>query len=343
MSFLAVAAALTASATADVTCDRGTYGMTCDGQTNVKIFLPSEGKTVATCPTSCAAEFAAAGSTTGICWGFQHASGFCFCRSSSLLQATSTAVTGGTCAVAQGCQSASMGGDQHVIGADGDKFSFRGTHRGIYNLLSAPNVSLNAEFGNQIFNTPWSRMRVNGSFTKRAFWAVRTNAGNILEVAFDAGTAQAVVSGLFKDDLPNSSFVLTTSKPSVQTEGVTISLNKRSLLVATPSWHTWAERTSGYPHWGYARMRIKVTALSPACGGRVLPRGILGETFGTLRHLNPCTCPRPLSRVTGTLRPLLMTPVPTQTAMTWPSMARQMRTTYSTTAAPPAAAGTAGW
>ena len=44
------------------------------------------------------------------------------------------------------CYSALLGGDPHVIGAHGDKFSVRGQDQGIFNLLSAPNISLSGQF-----------------------------------------------------------------------------------------------------------------------------------------------------------------------------------------------------
>ena len=43
------------------------------------------------------------------------------------------------------CLQASLAGDPHGRGAHGDKFSLRGKHAGIYNMLSAPNVSFSAQ------------------------------------------------------------------------------------------------------------------------------------------------------------------------------------------------------
>ena len=59
-------------------------------------------------------------------------------------------------------------------GAHGDRFSVRGEPGGVYNLLSLPNVSFNTEFVSSVFKSPFSRLRVNGSFARHAYWKLRT-------------------------------------------------------------------------------------------------------------------------------------------------------------------------
>eukprot|EP00966_Prymnesium_polylepis_P093253 2158729-Prymnesium_polylepis.1 len=72
------------------------------------------------------------------------------------------------------CLTASISGDPHVVGAHKDKFSIRGQHGGTYCMLSAPDVSLHAQFEFVIFRTSWSKMRINGSFIRAAFFVLRT-------------------------------------------------------------------------------------------------------------------------------------------------------------------------
>ena len=83
------------------------------------------------------------------------------------------------------CLVATLTGDPHGKGAHGDKFSFRGSHEGVYNVLSAPNVSWNAQFEDTVFHSPWSRINVNGSFVRNAFWVLRTpETGRAITVAY---------------------------------------------------------------------------------------------------------------------------------------------------------------
>ena len=53
---------------------------------------------------------------------------------------------GGVAASSDCCYSAFLGGDPHAFGAHGDRFSVRGEDQGIFNVLSAPNVSVNGQF-----------------------------------------------------------------------------------------------------------------------------------------------------------------------------------------------------
>ena len=82
-----------------------------------------------------------------------------------------------------GC-GASLSGDPHVVGADGDQFSLRGDHLGIYNMLSAPNVSFNAQFKWLPFDSPYSHVRVNGTFARVASWVLRSSTGQNVQAQF---------------------------------------------------------------------------------------------------------------------------------------------------------------
>ena len=86
------------------------------------------------------------------------------------------------------CLTSALGGDPHGIGAHGDKFSMRGEPGRTYCILSAPNVSFNARFDPAVFHATWSKITVNGSFVKQAYWVLRTpQTGRLLHVTFQAG------------------------------------------------------------------------------------------------------------------------------------------------------------
>ena len=93
----------------------------------------------------------------------------------------------GASATSDCCLTASIAGDPHCTGAHGDIYDVRGYNRGTYCLLSAPNISVNALFEDTIFHTPYSKLDVNGSFIRSAFWVLRTpRTAREVQVAFHA-------------------------------------------------------------------------------------------------------------------------------------------------------------
>ena len=188
---------------------------------------------------------------------------------------------------------ASLFGDPHARGAHRDKFSVRGADWGYFNVLSHPNVSLNVQFRPYTFDTPWSRMQVNGSFINNAFWTLRTpETGCELRVHFHArrpreanltitdpeawgggwmGSILGLDRQLFLRENVNGSFAI---------EGISIALRNKVLTVETPLWRMVAKSMRSYPHVGVHRISVQVSSLYPVCGGhRVAPHGILGQTF----------------------------------------------------------------
>ena len=176
------------------------------------------------------------------------------------------------------CLTASITGDPHVTGAHSDRFSLRGEDGGIYCMLSAPNVSLNAQFELQTFTTLWSKMTIRGSFVRNAFFVLRTpKTGHMLQVAFYAREPhQAVV-----DNSQVGRFLLGNGASPFIVEGINISLRRKKLTVELGGrWRISAESTNTRPHPNVTRMNIRVTSLYHVCAkGTTRPRGILGETF----------------------------------------------------------------
>ena len=63
-------------------------------------------------------------------------------------------------------------------------------------------------------------------------------------------------------------------------EGVSISLHRKTLVVQTSRWRTFAESTSKLPHFGILRMNLRVQSLYPVCRHPAMaPHGVLGQTF----------------------------------------------------------------
>ena len=89
---------------------------------------------------------------------------------------------------------ASIWGDPHVHGADGDSADFKGADGGIYSLLSAPDLSFTARFRYADFVSPYSRQLVHGSFVRGAYWNVRVpSTGRVLRVSFTCEPEQRAI------------------------------------------------------------------------------------------------------------------------------------------------------
>ena len=180
------------------------------------------------------------------------------------------------------CLWALSAGDPHMMGADGDTFSVRGSNLGIYNLLShsgrhyfAPDITFNAEFEDVNFrSTMWPKFRVNGSFIRKAFLVLRLpGSDRQVRVAYDARqTSNVQVDG--RTD------VLWDGSPEYQaTGGVRMHLRKGMLTIETPQWRIQAKSTRTRPHMHRTRMNIRITSVYPVCEDPVSPHGMLGQTF----------------------------------------------------------------
>ncbi|KAL1529166.1 hypothetical protein AB1Y20_000125 [Prymnesium parvum] len=134
---------------------------------------------------------------------------------------------------------AQITGDPHVHGAHGDSFDFKGADGGIYVLLSAPHLSMAAQFKHETFFTGYSKLWVHGSWIKRVYWTIRTASNNFLNATFDV-------------DDPR--FNGTRRATRRQVEGVTFAFRSNSLTVTTPQW----------PRGAHAR---------------IAPHGLLGQTY----------------------------------------------------------------
>lgn len=180
---------------------------------------------------------------------------------------------------ASGC-GCSASFNPHVVGADSDLFSMRGEHLGIYNMLSAPNASFNTQLKWLPFDTPFSRVKVNGTFARIASWVLRTpRTGQQVHAQFLAGTPHSSSVYIGKQTVTLSDAA--GGLANLELEGVSISLAKKTLTVTTPQWRILAQSQVGYPHWGTLRLKLQVTSLYHVCDDRTtaMPHGILGQTF----------------------------------------------------------------
>ena len=90
----------------------------------------------------------------------------------------------------------------------------------------------------------YSRLRVNGTWVRHAYWLLRTpRTGKLIHVTFHSGKPrELVVSGQIDrfDVAEGGRFSL---------EGISISLRHKTATVQTRGWKMDATSTVGYPHW----------------------------------------------------------------------------------------------
>ena len=141
---------------------------------------------------------------------------------------------------------------------------------GIYALLSTRRLSLSAQFFHQRFFTPYSKMWVQGSWVRSAFWVARTGTGRIVRITYHAASPQ--------------SFLLDGKREAgeLKVDDVQLSVSGKGLSVRTPEWHTTASATKGAPHNGLMRMNIGVRPMVSTHDGNpvdrwVWPHGLLGQ------------------------------------------------------------------
>eukprot|EP00966_Prymnesium_polylepis_P324723 7380743-Prymnesium_polylepis.1 len=96
----------------------------------------------------------------------------------------------------------------------------------------------------------------------------------MLRIAFYARQPhQVYVRGL------PAGMIVREDAPLTKLEGVTISLQKKTLTVVTEKWRMSAESTIAYPHANQLRMNIQITSLYRVCSDMIAPQGILGQTY----------------------------------------------------------------
>ena len=149
----------------------------------------------------------------------------------------------------------------------------------MYNLLSARNVSLNALFTHETFNTPFSKLIVLGSWLKAIFVTMRGRSNNIVRAHFIAGHEQNVarVSYQLAGQVRDLERGLLLAGHEMVMDGVRLRLRKNKLMIRHPFWLIEARSSDAAPHRGVARLDIKIRpmyavdkdAVAPQCVQRV--------------------------------------------------------------------------
>lgn len=213
------------------------------------------------------------------------------------------------------CSALDAYGDPHLTFAHGGYAHFRGVNHGVFNFLSAPNVTFNIETEDALYNTAFSGRKVNGSFMIEATWVIRTKANHTVFVRYSAKVPDraivwqgAVGLGKFtvaaKGWLPayppdektgvyshgeskrektgrGAVYHILTEDRIFKLDDVTVAMPKtKKLLVETEGWAFQAKQHIWYPHHLHPRlsisMRPKYDVESPS---GVAPHGLIGQSW----------------------------------------------------------------
>lgn len=183
--------------------------------------------------------------------------------------------------------SAGVSGDPHVKGAHGEEADFKGENNGIYNMLSARNISLNLMIQHDTFRTPYSLLDVHGSWVRATFHTVRTSrSGQLLHIDFRTSNPHhAIIAegciaphcvGLAQG---NKRRVLTEGAQPFVVENVKVSLHQNKLTVFNGQWTTSAKATEGRPHWHKERINVEIKPTYAVDYDPIAPHGLVGQTY----------------------------------------------------------------
>jgi len=137
-------------------------------------------------------------------------------------------------------------GDPHLQLADGGFADFRGTHNGIYNMLTSQGISVNALFREQDFYLTASgvefvrpgsmkldKLLVHGTFIFEVYTIVRTSSGRLLQLRTEATANSAANVAVIENNVP-------VSKLSANEERIIDNVELRTkdgrVVISTPEW-----------------------------------------------------------------------------------------------------------
>jgi hypothetical protein len=179
-------------------------------------------------------------------------------------------------------------GDPHIVGAHGDKFDFKGEHKVLYSMFSAPGFAVNARFMHDVYSL--GQTEVHGSFITEAYVSVQLPGQAILHIGYNATRPDLALltSGNRESGLSISPFnVNEASEDFFELDGLRVVLSKThmndaALVVSNGIWRT-TFRGHLYP---YAttnhekkRLDLSFSQVDTKVAAKVAPHGLVGQTF----------------------------------------------------------------
>ena len=171
---------------------------------------------------------------------------------------------------------ASLTGDPHAIGGHGDRSDLRGEDRAIYIVLSGRNVSFAVQMEHRSFRATTSKLTVNGSWARAAYWVLRTaTTDQLINVSFQAKYPRKAIVAVLGGDRTE---LLQDASPLV-IDNLHLHLQRRQLYIQTGRWLMSAQSTIYYPHPHSLRLNIKIQPTYQDWLDDVAPHGEMPPTI----------------------------------------------------------------
>ena len=176
-------------------------------------------------------------------------------------------------------------GDPHLMLAHGGKADFRGTDKGIYNFLSAKNLSLNVmtEFADfYLHDTDHPRRKlVHGSFLTQAHVVAKTGGGHTVRASFWASKIGPLNIGWINATIDNQQAFSLGPHTTKVVDDVSLHMDYSSLHVTTGEWALAVtpqavQRSVAGP---VRRIDVQMTPRVAESQFSVPPHGVIGQSW----------------------------------------------------------------
>ena len=176
-------------------------------------------------------------------------------------------------------------GDPHLMLAHGGKADFRGTDKGIYNFLSAKNLSLNVmtEFADfYLHDTDHPRHKlVHGSFLTQAHVVAKTGGGRTVRASYWASKIGPLNIGWINATIDNQQAFSLGPHTTKVVDDVSLHMDYSSLHVTTGEWELAVtpqavERSVAGP---VRRIDVQMTPRVAESKFSVPPHGVIGQSW----------------------------------------------------------------
>merc|ERR1711920_50995 len=193
-------------------------------------------------------------------------------------------------------ETASVQGDPHFTGGDGENFAFRGRNHTVYALHSSRHFQVNARFEPQTFFmggicATCTHKTVYGSFVTSFYSQAKTSSGKLVRVTYLAeAPSRADLHITVEEDIVTAEVKVAILEPdsaAKQVDDVSVLLVRKhareaSLTVANGEFEV--DAVSRYLAWAQRnghkkRLDIAIKPLKELVTLQVAPHGLIGQTF----------------------------------------------------------------
>jgi len=180
-------------------------------------------------------------------------------------------------------------GDPHLHLAHGARADFRGRHGGIFNFLSARDLSVNVHIANSSFylRTPATgdaKIMVHGTMLDEAYIVGRTLSGHLFNLSYVASprevTAESVEAYCSSKEGAAARYPI---KPHTESacDNLRVTMSSSKMILVAPDWRVTIKRQRVLDRvdGGERRIDMDLELLSPEAELPTMPHGIIGQSW----------------------------------------------------------------